>query len=412
MSRILSTVFWGLLLSVGARVLSLPAEISQPSFPPFEGQEIDRSLKVGYAVELVDINGDGARDIVVVDTTRVIWFENPAWKLRTIIQDQTQPDNVCISAYDVDGDGGVELALGAGWRGTNTSDPGTLQLLRRGKTLDALWSVHPIDTEYSVHRVRFADIDGDGSPELISAPLLGPGSTAQSNWAETAVRLRAYKIPKNPFVDSWTSQVLAETLHVMHNFWPDDLDGDYRVEIFTASYEGVHLLKRSSAGAWQKLQLGQGNQENPQGRRGSSEIKLGGLRNGQKYVATIEPWHGHQVVVYTPSQDSNALPWTRQVLDEQLKWGHAVWCVDLNSDGDQEIIVGVRDPLNQEVRYGVNVYQSLDGSGARWQKHVIDNGAVAVEDLAAADLNSDGRVDIVAVGRATGNVKIYWNRGL
>jgi hypothetical protein len=36
---------------------------------------------------------------------------------------------------------------------------------------------------------------------------------------------------------------------------------------------------------------------------------------------------------------------------------------------------------------------------------------VAVEDLAAVDLNGDGRIDIVAVGRKTGNVRIYWNEG-
>jgi hypothetical protein len=36
---------------------------------------------------------------------------------------------------------------------------------------------------------------------------------------------------------------------------------------------------------------------------------------------------------------------------------------------------------------------------------------VAVEDLAAADLDGDGRVDIVAVGRATKNVRVYWNEG-
>ena len=36
-------------------------------------------------------------------------------------------------------------------------------------------------------------------------------------------------------------------------------------------------------------------------------------------------------------------------------------------------------------------------------------GGVAVEDLAVGDLNGDGKPDIVAVGRATKNVKIYWN---
>jgi hypothetical protein len=41
---------------------------------------------------------------------------------------------------------------------------------------------------------------------------------------------------------------------------------------------------------------------------------------------------------------------------------------------------------------------------------MLDPGGVAVEDLAAADLDGDGRIDLIASGRATQNVKIYWNR--
>jgi hypothetical protein len=40
---------------------------------------------------------------------------------------------------------------------------------------------------------------------------------------------------------------------------------------------------------------------------------------------------------------------------------------------------------------------------------MIDDGGMATEDLAVADLNGDKRPDIVASGRATHNVKIYWN---
>ena len=41
---------------------------------------------------------------------------------------------------------------------------------------------------------------------------------------------------------------------------------------------------------------------------------------------------------------------------------------------------------------------------------MIDTG-VAVEDLVVADLNADGRPDIVAGGRSTGNVRIFFNEG-
>ena len=39
------------------------------------------------------------------------------------------------------------------------------------------------------------------------------------------------------------------------------------------------------------------------------------------------------------------------------------------------------------------------------------DGGIACEDLTVADLNADGRPDIIAAGRQTGNVRIYWNEG-
>jgi hypothetical protein len=36
---------------------------------------------------------------------------------------------------------------------------------------------------------------------------------------------------------------------------------------------------------------------------------------------------------------------------------------------------------------------------------------MACEDIQVADLNGDGKPDIVAAGRSTHNLKIYWNQG-
>ena len=40
---------------------------------------------------------------------------------------------------------------------------------------------------------------------------------------------------------------------------------------------------------------------------------------------------------------------------------------------------------------------------------VIDDNQMACEDLKIADLNGDGRPDLIASGRSTKNVIIYWN---
>src|SRR3712207_7063088 len=40
---------------------------------------------------LVDVNGDAKPDVVVADKERVVWFENPTWKLRTITEGKAAP---------------------------------------------------------------------------------------------------------------------------------------------------------------------------------------------------------------------------------------------------------------------------------------------------------------------------------
>jgi hypothetical protein len=135
---------------------------------------------------------------------------------------------------------------------------------------------------------------------------------------------------------------------------------------------------------------------------------------GKAVIATIEPWHGNQVVTYTVAEKGD---FNRHVIDEQLRWGHAVWFADLDGDGVDELIIGVRDDPNPKAgdtfkeRRGVRVYKCTDGKGAKWDRTILEDGGVAVEDLTAADLDGDGKIDIIAVGRATGNCRIYWNLG-
>ena len=84
---------------------------------------------------------------------------------------------------------------------------------------------------------------------------------------------------------------------------------------------------------------------------------------------------------------------------------------DLDGDGNDELIAGVRDDKSPEHRRGVRLYSFLNDDGVVESKDRLDPGGVAVEDLVVGDLNGDGRPDIVVSGRQTHNVRIYWNRG-
>jgi hypothetical protein len=406
-----------LCLALAAGIAPAPARAAD--FPSFKAQTIDPHVgNVCYAVTTADVDGDGRPDAVAVAEDAVYWYANPSWDKHVVIKNATEKDNVCIQAHDVDGDGKLDFALGASWQPTNTKSGGTVQWLRRAGDPrgGTPWQVIPIGTEPTVHRMRWGDVLGTGKKQLVVAPLQGRGTKGPDWGAGQGVRVLVYTVPDDPAKQEWTSEVADDSLHTTHNLQLVDWDGDGRDEIVIAGWEGVFVLDRDPSGHWSKTRIGSGNQDSKPS-KGSSEVKLGKLADGRRYVATIEPWHGYQVVVYTPPRSKNEGPvlWDRQVVDEPVQWGHAVWCADLDGDGSDELIIGQRDPSKDPNRSpkgpGVLVYDPKPGPGPlAFERHVIDDGGVGCEDLVAADLDGDGRPDLLAGGRSTHNVKVYWNR--
>lgn len=386
-------------------ICNLAQLVRSAEFPEFEAKVIDPHVAdlCCYAVTLADVDGDKKTDIVAVTESRVVWYHNPDWTPRVIIDNQTERDNVCIAPYDVDGDGKIDFALGAGW--LNNKNLGTIYWLSRGKTLDDRWNVHPIGRESWTHRIRWGDILAKGKPQLVVSPLnktSGPG-----------VHLLAFEIPSDPKTEPWRSTLLDGELNSMHNHWMVDLDGDGKTDAVTASQEGVFLFRRDAQGTIVKQKLGEGapGPDAPQ-QRGAGEIKGGKFKGGAPFVVTVEPMHGNAIVVYTRPAAGEKL-WARHVVDDTLKRGHAVWVADVDHDGSDELVIGHSDKGTGEIAGpGVFIYDAADDSGTQWTKHVVDNGGVSTEDLVVDDLNGDGWPDIVAGGRATLNVKLYLNKGV
>jgi hypothetical protein len=366
---------------------------AEDAFPRFEPNTIDPEVgKVCYAVTLADVDGDGNTDIVALSESRVVWYDAVTWTPHVILKDQTPPDNVCIAPHDIDGDGQVDFAIGAGWTKT-----GTLHWIHRKDAPSAPWQVEAIGEETSVHRIRWADVLGKGSPQLVVSPLnasVGDG-----------VRLLAFEVPKVPSKDRWPSTVLNADLNRMHNHWHVDFDGDSLIDTITASREGLSLVRRTE-GDWKLHRLGSGvtGNEDPN-LNGAGEVKIGKLRDGRRFLTSVEPMHGDRLAVYLePSRKGEK--WERLQIDEGFKRGHALWTSDFDGDGSDDIAFGHSDT---PMTFGVSVYHCTSDDGKSWKKEVVDEGGMATEDLVVGDLNGDKRPDIVAGGRATHNVKLYLN---
>jgi hypothetical protein len=388
-------------LRVAAFLLSgawLPAAAAAE--PTFAARVIDpHPGEICYAVTLADVDGDARQDIVVVTENAVLWYGNPAeaageWKKHTVIRDQTPRDNVCIAPHDIDGDGKVDFAVGASWPKT-----GSVHWLRRGASLDEPWKVHDLGPLHSTHRMRFADVLGSGKAQLIVSPLAAPEG-------KPGVALTAFSVPTDPVKERWLATILDGSLNRMHNHAQADVDADGRVDTLTASREGVHLIRHHASGI-SKATLTTGISGGTPDASGSGEIKLGSLAGGREFLVTVEPMHGTAVAVYHPTADGPAAPWRRTVIDTGYVRGHALATVDLDGDGGDEIVFGSSDQSAVEGHGPTLAVYRANADGSSWTREVIDAGGVTVEDLVAADLTGDGNPDIVAVGRATHNVKLY-----
>jgi sugar lactone lactonase YvrE len=373
--------------------------------PKFTAQTIDDNVEIGYGVAIGDVDGDGKPDILLADKKQFVWYQNPTWKKHLLAENLTLQDNVCIAARDINGDGKVEIAVGAEWNPGDTSNSGAVFYLLPPEDRTQPWTPIKLHHEPVVHRMRWVKTATDKFA-LVVAPLHGRGNR---NGEGDGVRLLAYHMLEDPRGE-WRLQKLDDSMHVTHNFdvvqWDQRTDAE---EILLIGREGAKLISFDGDNVKSEFLAG------PQVRvEGGGEIRTNRLSypNGNT-IATIEPFHGSHLVAYTVADNEGQAGRpdkvaTRIVLDDQLNQGHALLVVDVLGAGWPQIIAGWREP-NRAGQVGLKIHWQANDARTVWRSAWIDENGIAAEDIQAADLNGDGRNDLVASGRATKNLKIYWN---
>lgn len=372
--------------------LFICCSLAAAELPRFIEHTVATGLKGGYQVVIADLNHDGKPDLIALASgmPELVWYENPTWERHVIAGGFSHMIN--CAAWDTDGDGIPEIVLASGFSNEAKNSIGIVSVLHHDGDPRGPWKVREIDRLTTSHRLRWADIYGNGKKVLINAPLTGPRAEAPEYRDHTPL---VFYRP-----GEWKRELIGDQNEgVVHGIYITDWDGDGRDEILTASFVGIDLYKLDQTGHWTRTEIAKGNPA-PWPKSGSSDI-AGGRLTGGRYIAAIEPWHGNQVAVYREKNGA----WQRHVIDDSLVDGHTILTADLTGAGTDQIVAGFRGGS-----HSVFIYSADDARGERWSKQVLDDGGMAAAACEAADLNGDGRVDVACIGASTANLKWYENQ--
>jgi hypothetical protein len=372
-----------LYLAVTAAAQTSPPEKSAPPPPitaPFIIHHIAKGIGQGYSQAIADFNHDGKPDIAALGLTAdaIYWYENPYWTPHLIITAKDAPKPVYMDAADIDGDGIPEILLAFHFNTDPHKDSGTVAILHHDGDSRRPWKIERIiDNVPSDHRARFADIEGNGKPAVIIAPILAGTATGFPDPDRNVTPLYAYR-PQT----GWKRETVSLANHgVSHGLNIQDWNGGDHQSVMTSGYEGtaIHEFKN---GKWVRTLLTPGK-DAPWPGGGSSDVMFGYV-GGKQFYVTIEPFHGNMVVVHMPDGTGG---FTRQVIDDQLANGHALTLVDVDGDGSDEIVAG-GNGSSQSIFF----YKADDATGQKWGRFQMD------DDMAPAACHT---VDLKGTGKLT-----------
>ena len=424
----------------------------------FERIVIDDNFPGAYQVEVAEVNGDGRPDIVAVGGGTCAWYENPSWRRRIVSTPEQTPGVISSATADLDGDGKAEIAIAYDFA-MNEPTRGKLLLATQDRGIDDPWTLLPVADVGSIHRlrwyyhlfmnsssVRFTAVSPGRGPRaegemprgtsLLVAPLFGPSARPPLFDQEPAhlvtfdfgprdpskspnVSLgggnlgggpRGFSRPVGPpvpdFHEKWdrpgSPGQRIEDVPVLHAIDVADVDGDGNMNILAASHLGVtrHYAWAVAGAVLYRHETLVPGAPGDAPRKGASEVHAGRLKDGRRFLATVEPWHGSDVAVYLSESLKPLKFGPRTAIDVTLKEGHALWVADVDGDGDDEVFAGDRGPGTSILMFDFN------GRTRTWDRTVVDT-AIAAQDLRGGDLDSDGTPDVVAVGGKTHNVVWY-----
>ena len=360
---------------------------------PFESLSFGRTvLDENFTAEgagVADLDDDGVNDIIAGPW--VYWgpdfAERTAYRNVFVFPVRNYSDNFFVFPYDFGDDGAMDFLV--------VGFPGQAAIWYENPlNRDDPWTPHVVFDIVDTESPDFVDVTGDGVPELVCATL------GKLGYASFDV--------DNPDV-TWTFQAISPDgpfQRFTHGLGTGDVNGDGRVDV---------IEKR---GYW--------TQPAEVGVLWTFHAHDFGVGGGQMFTYDVDD-DGDIDVVTTHAAHGAGLSWyeqttpnafVRQIIsgatpDEGetevvLHEAHALALVDIDGDGVKDLVAGDRhwghapDDQNAPFDTVANIWWfrlSRTANGAEFTAHLIDDDSGVGTQLPVADVDGDGRIDVVIANK-------------
>jgi hypothetical protein len=363
-----------------------------------------------WSAAVADINRDGKPDVIAgpfyylgPDFSSAHAFCEPVPYNPALDYPQTSMINL---AYDFTGDGWPDILQIAGNAGNGTA---TLYVNPKGES--RYWDHYVVLEPLGNEETLLEDIDGDGKPEIIHA---GHNALQYSK-----------PDPANP-TGKWITKTISEPgpwgVNIGHGLGIADINGDGRKDFVNAYgwWEQPAAGSRDELWKWHPQAFGRWGAS--AGGAGGAQIGIYDV-NGDGLVDVVTTMEGHTfgLAWYEQKRDSaGQISFVEHIIMDNFLTKnaggviftepHAAAFADIDGDGIPDFITGKRvmshlftytdpDPFGPAVLYVYRTVRNKNApGGAEFVPELIHNRSGAGSHFAVADLNGDGKPDIVTSG--------------